>query len=570
MYAALTTEQIAANTTAREAYKNMTAIDFTGYNDADRNYDYLEGWSKWSKTSQQAQSEGKSGEAYAFFPPLLDDGVLSGGLSSIIIGDLTQNMLVYTDVPGGIGSSATLTGPQKTGNVVSNYLTDASYADHETNSTSHTVTAWDSYANAMHGHWVYKSANGYTTDRDHYLVDKQDFNAPMAYTFQDNQRMWHQRLPENYVDRKKGWEAISLPFSAEIVTTNKKGEITHFYDGSYDFFDKDQGKKDGTDTKVGHEYWLREFTGVKEGSDPVVANFKYPAVQGDGSDIMSSKTVDNTFLWDYYYEGEGHSQQDHNTDKYQEYYSGSRTYEKYPLLTKAIPYIIGFPGVTYYEFDLSGGFIAGTTAETKPDPDKVGKQTITFASPLGTSIGVSDSEMAGVTKKYGSTNYTFKPNYLNKSFEANTNNYTLQAEYDSDNDNVTDISRFAKVPTTDDATPVAAFRPYFTAAAASDARPVTRSIIFGNDDSEIKGVVEHGNPKEEAAGTLNIYTKRHLILVESALTYTTDVRIVNPAGITINTFSIEPGETVETRITNAGVYIVQTADARYTKKLAVR
>ena len=566
----LTTEQIAANTTAREAYKNMTAIDFTGYNDADRNYSYLEGWSKWSKTSQQAQSEGKSGEAYAFFPPLLDDGVLSGGLSSIIIGDLTQNMLVYTDVPGGIGSSATLTGPQKTGNVVSNYLTDASYADHETNSTSHTVAAWDSYANAMHGHWVYKSANGYTTDRDHYLVDKQDFNAPMAYTFQDNQRMWHQRLPENYVDRKKGWEAISLPFSAEIVTTNKKGEITHFYDGSYDFFDKDQGKKDGTDTKVGHEYWLREFTGVKEGSDPVVANFKYPAVQGDGSDIMSSKTVDNTFLWDYYYKGEGHSQQDHNTDKYQEYYSVSRTYEKYPLLTKAIPYIIGFPGVTYYEFDLSGGFIAGTTAETKPDPDKVGKQTITFASPLGTSIGVSDSEMAGVTKKYGSTNYTFKPNYLNKSFEANTNNYTLQAEYDSDNDNVTDISRFAKVPTTGDATPVAAFRPYFTAAAASSARPLTRSIIFGNDDSEIKGVVEHGNPKEEAAGTLNIYTKRHLILVESALTYTTDVRIVNLAGMTINSFTIEPGESVETRINTSGVYIVQSTDGRHIKKLSVK
>ena len=567
----LTTEQISANTTAREAYKNMTAIDFTGYNDADRNYGYLEGWSKWSKTSQQAQSEGKSGEAYAFFPPLLDDGVLSGGLSSIVIGDLTQNMLVYTDVPGGIGSSATLTGPQKTGNVVSNYLTDASYADHETNSTSHTVAAWDSYANAMHGHWVYKSANGYTTDRDHYLVDKQDFNAPMAYTFQENQRMWHQRLPENYVDRKKGWEAISLPFSAEIVTTNKKGEITHFYDGSYDFFDKDQGKKDGTDTKVGHEYWLREFTGVKEGSDPVVANFKYPAVQGDGSDIMSSKTVDNTFLWDYYYKGEGHSQQDHNTDKYQEYYSGSRTYEKYPLLTKAIPYIIGFPGVTYYEFDLSGGFIAGTTAETKPDPDKVGKQTITFASPLGTSIGVSDSEMGGVTKKYGSTNYTFKPNYLNKSFEANTNNYTLQAEYDSDNDNVTDISRFAKVPTTGEATPVAAFRPYFTAAAASDARPVTRSIIFSNDDSEIKGVVERGDPsKEEAAGTLNIYAGRKKIIVESALTYTTDVRIVNLAGITINSFTIEPGETVETRVNTSGVYIVQPSEARFVKKLSVK
>ena len=77
-------------------------------------------------------------------------------------------------------------------------------------------------------------------------------------------------------------------------------------------------------------------------------------------------------------------------------------------------------------------------------------------------------------------------------------------------------------------------------------------------------------PKEEAAGTLNIYAKKHKIIVESALTYTTDVRIVNLAGMTINSFTIEPGESVETRINNAGVYIVESTDGRYIKKLSVR
>ena len=58
-------------------------------------------------------------------------------------------------------------------------------------------------------------------------------------------RMWYQRDPANneYVDRTKGWSAISLPFEAEVVTTDVKGELTHFYQGS----------------TTGHEYWLREL-----------------------------------------------------------------------------------------------------------------------------------------------------------------------------------------------------------------------------------------------------------------------------------------------------------------------
>ena len=42
--------------------------------------------------------------------------------------------------------------------------------------------------------------------------------------------------------------------------------------------------------------------------------------------------------------------------------------------------------------------------------------------------------------------------------------------------------------------------------------------------------------------------------------------------LTINgeTFTIKPGEVVETRVNNAGVYIVQSTDGEYTKKLAVK
>jgi hypothetical protein len=149
---------------------------------------------------------------------------------------------------------------------------------------------------------------------------------------------------------------------------------------------------------------------------------------------------------------------------------------------------------------------------------------------------------------------------------AGTNNYSLSDD-GSSFDKVPDASTPPAEPVAD--TKVYAFRPYFTAS-GSGARPVTRSIVFSNDDSELKGVVERGDPKEEAAGTLNIYAKKHKIIVESALGYTTDVRIVSLAGVTINAFTIEPGETVETRINNAGVYIVEPSEARFIKKLSVK
>ena len=98
---------------------------------------------------------------------------------------------------------------------------------------------------------------------------------------------------------------------------------------------------------------------------------------------------------------------------------------------------------------------------------------------------------------------------------------------------------------------------------------MTRSIIFSGEQTKLEGKDDHGQRGDEVY-SLNIYAKRKKIVVESNLRESTEVRIVNPAGVTVTTFDIEPGETVETRIYNSGVFIVQSTDGRHIKKLAVR
>ena len=520
------------------AYKDMTAIDFSGGLAADETNSYEYG----------LDDDGH------FFHPLLDDD----GLTLFQNMDLTRNLLVYTGAPGGTEEGQTPTASQKTANVVSTYLHDEAYE--EINTTYHTVAPWNSESDAVRGHWVQKvGENSYVASLDHLLVDLYDFNCPIPYTFANDKRMWYQRKPDNYVGMKKndgtytdshsGWNDISLPFKAEIVTTNVKGEITHFYDGSA-YVDQD------TKTKVGHEYWLRE---LKEGGTVSAdhktyeAKFNYPTAitsSEDPEDPDVNKTVTNTFLWDYYYEAQfGHNQLDKNSDKYQTYYSSERTYDNYARLKSGTPYIIGFPGERYYEFDLSGKFKAETTLN--PNPTQLGQQTITFASATGALIRVSDDELAGITKD----GFTFMPNYMSTELQTESA-YLLNS----------DGSKFVKNTTTVNTIP---FRPYFTG--AGNGTRTVEQIIFGQSDTQIDVEEQHDDPrKEEINGGLRIWTKKNKIFVESTLSFTEDVRVVTPAGITVAAFDVEPGQTVEVQADFSGLYIVYTIDGRYTKKLSVR
>jgi hypothetical protein len=350
--------------------------------------------------------------------------------------------------------------------------------------------------------------------------------------------MWYQRMPDRYVDLRKGWETVSLPFTAELVSTQDKGEITHFYSGSRTI--------DGSEAKIGQEYWLREYKGgAVDTNDATIfkTTFNYP--DADSGD----KVVKNTFLWDYYYNAStGHKHQDANADTYQTYDSENRTLTDYPLLATAKPYIIGFPGKTYYEFDLSGEWTAKNTAT--PAPAQLAKQTISFVSKPEITIGVSDDELTATAQN----GYKFMPNYMSKKVVG----YLMNTYGNSFN--VTPDGGAAAVP----------FRPYFVAAPAQNGAPrraAAESIVFDRTDSSF---AIGDDPSDELAGELTFSTKPRKLITTSSLRQPADVRIYNVSGVAISTFTIQPGETIETDITVAGVYIIRAAGGRYMKKIAVR
>ena len=483
------------------AYPNMTAIDFKGH---DTNFPW--------KVGNTDLPNGKK----AFYAPLLDDD----GLRSIINCDETRNLLAYAP-------AADVN--EKTYTVLNGYFTEPVYSDYYDNTGD-----YDGYrivreapTATVKGHLVQHDLK---VVNDHLLVDMNDFNAPFAYDFDADHLMWYQRIPadEEYVDITKGWQGISIPFTAELVTTNQKGEITHFYGGS--------DVSHNSDTKKGHEYWLRQFEdGGKIVGKEYQAIFNYPSVAGN------TKNAANTFLWDYYYKNENvHDQKDKNSDtylEYRQYYNTARSYAGYSYLTAATPYILGLPGSTYYEFDLSGKFEAKNTAAAIA---KLDKQIISFVSDKGVNIKISDEELTDNAVTYGG--YTFKPSYLNETLTTDATNYALNVAGNS----------YDKVTA---ATNVSAFRPYFFAAGSSPAKGMRESfakrIIFGGTDNDLRD-----GPETVLDGSLEIYTRGYNIVTTSHLKEPTVIRIATAAGATFANYVLQPGETIETTVPNTGVYVV--------------
>jgi hypothetical protein len=536
---------------ADEVFKDMTAIDFTGGNG-----DVAGGYKKGLQNGR-------------FFPPLLDYDGLTGFLPI----DLTHNLLVYADQDHDARSHDDVLVPA---------LPEATFTLNRSGKYNEVEVPAD--ASHVRGYLVSLKDGAYVGQRNQFLVDKHDFNAPIAYTFDDGHRAWYQRKPDNYVGQKRngsfdnytGWEGVSLPFKAEIVTTDVKGEITHFYDGSW-------VSKNGTNTKIGHEYWLREFKGMqKDGNNLVqakdengqsianvyLANFNYP--ESNANDGKKENT--NTFLWDYYYSYQNYK--DLNRDDYQEnddhhyYYKTPREYPNYPRLAAGTPYIIGFPGERYYEFDLSGQFEAVTAQSVHPT--RLEAQTVTFASATGAAIAVSDEETTGeALNGYKHDGYIFRPSYLNETFAAGTKDtYTLAT--DGGSYNVIPAAAGSGEPAVPD-TKVDAFRPFFVfvKAPAGGTRAVEQIVFTRTDNGGVEE--QHGDPtKEELSGGLHIWSSKGKIFVKSTLRYTVDLRVVTPAGVTVAAFAVKPDHTVEVRADFSGMYVVHTLDGRYIKKLSVR
>ena len=509
------------DTKLKAAYPNMTAIDFAGHNDT-----------QWTLGRGASGSSAGTG-ADLFYLPLLDDS----GLNSITNRDETSNLLVY---------APSADANQKTYNVLTGYFTEPAYSDYEKNDAYHCIDI--SPTGSVFGHLVQSNL---TATNDHLLVDKQEFDCPIAYMMGTAKRMWYQRQPDKFVTldlesgATKGWEVASLPFEVQLVTTQQKGEISHFYGSS----------------TTGHEYWLREFAGnVKQKKDknenPVTGVFTADFNSIAASTKENTYDYGNTFLWDYYYSKNPNGNtygDDANSDDYQEYYHGNHEYKNYPFQQAGTAYLIGFPGASYYEFDLSGEWTAQNTAT--PAPAQLNKQTITFVSDTGVEIGVSDGEKEGTPINSNK----FQPNYLSKKLGAN--DYLLN----SDGNSFDKAGSATTVP----------FRPYLyvvnpgtSGTRGGERKDSVNSVVFGGDVPQMKApkpINQLGSDED-----LIVKSGKKKIMVESQLHYTTDVRIVTPAGITLKTFSIQPSEYVETRVETAGVYIVYADNGKYVKKIIVR
>ena len=270
--------------------------------------------------------------------------------------------------------------------------------------------------------------------------------------------------------------------------------------------------------------------------------------------VMITACGTNAYLWDTYYSKDTYK--DKNEDKYQELYYSKEYLESlypvsdYPYLTAGTPYIIGFPGSTYYEFDLSGEWTPANRYQNQTIASP-GKQTSTFVSGAGAMVGISDNELTATAKD----GYTFLPNYMSKKVEG----YLLSSSGDSFDQTAT-------------ATAAVPFRPYFIAGPVTGSakpRNAAERIVFDTADATF--TFEDNDPTQgEVGGELKFYTKKNLIGVTSTLRTATDVAIVNTSGLTIASFTIQPDETVEIPLPMTGVYIIRAAGGKYNKKITVK
>ena len=514
----------ARNNSNLKANPGLTAVDFTGYADVTgSNSDFKQG-------KQTVNGVEK------YYAPVLD----FDGLTGLRTDGQTKNLLVY------VKESDT-----DTKSVVETYFKEPDYFKYaKTESSSYTVD--NDYFNVLpvsdldlqglHGHMVVENNDGdYITTGDHFLVDREDFNAPIEYTMGDNQVMWYQRKPSVFVQNAgTGWESISLPFTTQIVTTNEKGWITHFYEGS----------------KTGHEYWLRtpgEIETTTEQNQTVSKLLFKSLSKATATDISNGRGANlnylNTFLWDHYYSHNG--RKDKNGDEYQEYYSTNIEHNNYPFALAANPYLIGFPGSKYYEFDMSGEFDAKNTWPSAPV--KIGAQTITFVSADGITIYKSDDDYNTQTDVENGS-YLFKPTYQTKQLDGQTT-WLLDGTGSKFENN-----------TTQDVT-IVPFRAYLAQSTAQHAPMRSGSTKAAAPTAIYIGYAGDQMPLDDIMTDrgLLIYSEDMNICVESTLTEPAQVNVTTVSGKSLGKFTIQPGTKLTIPVSSRGVYIVNHHKIAVTK-----
>ena len=339
----------------------LTAIDFTAENPetaADGNF--------YGKTDDRISPTSFNSDHNGTVSPY----------SNATTGKVTQNLLVYND-----NSNAVFTYKEQYGNTEDN----------------------------VQYHNIVKNGSGNYATNFFHLVDKQNFNAPIAFNVANS--AWYERMPKNFRNvgtngsdyaNPTAWEGICLPFTAKKVMASENGEITHFYGNNAI---ETIGEVDYDVSELHHEYWLNGMTAYDNTNHS--ATFMRPAIDGSTLFVGSSQEIatapgyvfKNTYFYNIHTLQTGLSQYipDSNTRDDVKWYNEQHTYKDYVYLTAGVPYIISFPGNDFYEFSLEGSKYELAT-HTKTGA----AQTITFDGGT-TTINVSDTEMQPTASKHYGT-----------------------------------------------------------------------------------------------------------------------------------------------------------------------
>lgn len=326
-----------------------------------------------------------------FYPPVDDNAKVFSDFS--VKDDVTKNLLVYTNNNVDIDSDT------EAYDVVNKYLSYNESTRESLIKGHHVFTNTEGFTTAFL-HLVERTADNQNSEGG--ICENNNFCAPLPFTVTNH--AWYIRKPQQYANDKTGaWEGICLPFTVHKVAASINGEITHFYGTPT----ADELSNPATNTHtLHHEYWLRGLTTVGNDGTDIVATFQRPGLSSAGSSSAGSSSssagspslsegVSYTFATPFFINT--YESRLYNKDA-NPYYANKHTYSNYPLLTSEVPYVVRFPGESYYEFDLSSKFYNSILGKSEPE------QTVAFNAygyeNMETSYG---SITIPVTKQMSST-----------------------------------------------------------------------------------------------------------------------------------------------------------------------
>ena len=476
----------------------LTAVDFSCYRDGDiTSGSYYKGMSSVKGAPTLLQN--------VFYAPTKDtpsDAVGKRTYWGFGIGneDVTKNLLVYTKASTNIG------------NIVNT-------AD------DHYVATTPEEDIKFHQVVVTSDRTGVQASLLH-LVDKEDFNAPIAF---GADTAWYVRNPEietGYVEKAgEGWESITLPYTVRYTTLSSHTDeledgINQYYDykdtpaherntlksrlTNLSFFFGEQGNEDSEDNPgiIGQQYWLRGINNMKADGAKVMANFVRP--------LYSIRDMEPE-------------------------------HESFKAYT---PFVVSFPGSRFYEFDMTG-------------------QSLVFGA-SATSVAVTDEAVGANAKTVtlnGVADYTYKGAFAN---DKSSSKYAIALKSDAADDDeaaATLGDRFTANA------PIYPFRAYMTSAAVSAPAKAGYQNFQENNENEViyisalgisledKGIEEPETEDVIESDGLRIYPSGKRIVVES--TYDTTLNVYSAGGQLVRVLDVRRGTSIYSGFAS-GIYLIDS------------